>query len=89
MRDGRVVRAHHGVDDGPAHHEHTRQDLEDGGEEEASALHQSEQLEHKRNEGEEAEEQGEDHEGLHRLDPVFIAGWLAVVASISCHATVP
>lgn len=36
----------------------TRQDLEDGGKEEASALDQSEQLKHECNEGEEAEEQG-------------------------------
>lgn len=48
----------------------TCQNLEDGGEEEASALDQSEQLVHEGNEGEEAEEQGQDHEGLHRLDPV-------------------
>lgn len=86
---GTIIRTHHGVDDRPAHHKHTRQDLEDGGEEEASALDQFEELEHERDEGEEAEEQGQDHEGLHRLDPVFTAGWLAVVASISCHAAVP
>ncbi len=49
----------------------TRKDLEDGGEEEASALDQSEELIQKGNEGEEAEEYGEDHEGLDRLDPVW------------------
>lgn len=48
----------------------TSKDLEDGGEEEASALDQSEQLIQKGNEGEEAEEQGQDHEGLNCLDPV-------------------
>lgn len=48
----------------------TRQDLEDGGEEEASALDQPEQLIQKGNEGEEAEEYGQNHEGLNCLDPV-------------------
>lgn len=48
----------------------TCQDLEDGGEEEASALDQFEQLEQERNEGEEAEEYGQDHEGLNCLDPI-------------------
>lgn len=48
----------------------TCQDLEDGGEEEASALDQLEELIQERNEGEEAEEQGQDHEGLHCLDPI-------------------
>lgn len=49
----------------------TGQDLEDGGEEEASALDQPEQLIQEGNEGEEAEEHRQDHEGLHRLDPVW------------------
>lgn len=48
----------------------TCQNLEDGGEVEASALEQFEELKQKRDEGEEAEEHGQDHEGLHRLDPV-------------------
>ena len=48
----------------------TRQDLEDGREEEASALDQPEELVEEGDEGEEAEEDGEDHEGLNRLDPV-------------------
>lgn len=86
---GSIIWTHHGVDDRPAHHEHARQDLEDGREEEASALHEFEQLIHEGDEGEEAEEQGEDHEGLNRLDPVFIACRLAVVASIGCHTIIP
>lgn len=49
----------------------TGQDLEDGGEEEASALDQPEQLIQEGDEGEEAEEHRQDHEGLHRLDPVW------------------
>lgn len=49
----------------------TRQDLEDGGEEEAAALDQTEQLVEEGDEGEEAEEDGEDHEGLDCLDPVW------------------
>lgn len=84
-----VIGTHHGVDDRRAHHKQTGKDLEDGGEEEASALDQFEELEHKGDEGKEAEEQRQDHEGLHRLDPVFIACRLAVVASIRYHATVP
>ena len=48
----------------------TRQDLEDGREEEASALDQPEELVEEGDEGEEAEEDGEDHQGLNRLDPV-------------------
>lgn len=86
---GLWLRTHHSVDDRPTHHKQTSQDLEDGGEEEASALDQFEQLIHKGNEGEEAEEQGQDHEGLYRLDPVVISGWRAVVASIICCAFVP
>lgn len=49
----------------------TGQDLEDGGEEEASTLDQPEQLIQEGNEGEEAEEHRQDHEGLDRLDPVW------------------
>lgn len=49
----------------------TGQDLEDGGEEEASALDQPEQLVQEGDEGEEAEEHRQDHEGLDRLDPVW------------------
>lgn len=49
----------------------TGQDLEDGGEEEASTLDQPEQLIQEGDEGEEAEEHRQDHEGLHRLDPVW------------------
>lgn len=49
----------------------TGQDLEDGREEEASALDQPEQLVQEGNEGEEAEEHRQDHEGLNRLDPVW------------------
>jgi len=89
MYAGSIIRTHHSVDDRPAHHKQTSQDLEDGGEEEASALDQSEQLIQKGNEGEEAEEQGQDHEGLHCLDPVFIAGWDAMIASISYLAIIP
>lgn len=89
LRASTVIWTHHGVDDGPAHHEHTSQDLEDGCEEEASTLHQFEELVHEGDEGEEAEKQGQDHEGLHRLDPIFIARRLAVVASIGCCAAVP
>ena len=48
----------------------TGQDLEDGSEEEASALDQSEQLIQEGDEGEEAEEHGQHHESLHCLDPV-------------------
>lgn len=48
----------------------TRQDLEDGREEEASALDQPEELVEEGDEGEEAEEDGEDHQRLNRLDPV-------------------
>lgn len=48
----------------------TCQDLEYGSEEETSTLDHFEQLIHKRNEREEAEEHGQDHEGLHCLDPV-------------------
>lgn len=51
----------------------TGQDLEDGGEEEATALHQFEQLEDEGHQREEAEEHGQDHQGLHRLDPVWEA----------------
>ena len=49
----------------------TGQDLEDGGEEEASALDQSEQLIQEGDEGEEAEQDGQHHESLHCLDPVW------------------
>jgi len=84
-----LVRTHHSVDDGPTHHEQTGQDLEDGSEEEASALDQLEQLIHKGNEREEAEQHGQDHKSLNCLDPVVIAGWSAVVASVRCGAMVP
>lgn len=87
--DGCILRTHHGVDDRSTHYEHTGQDLEDCSEEEASTLDQSEQLVEKCDEGEEAEEQGQDHEGLHCLDPVFTTSWLAVVPSIIYHAIVP
>lgn len=49
----------------------TRQDLEDGGEEEAAALDQPEQLVEEGDKGEKAEEDGEDHESLDCLDPVW------------------
>lgn len=49
----------------------TRQDLEDGSEEETSALDHLEQLIQKGNEGEEAEEYRQDHEGLDCLDPIW------------------
>ena len=48
----------------------TGQDLEDGGEEEAAALDQPEQLVQEGDEGEEAEQDRQDHESLHGLDPV-------------------
>lgn len=48
----------------------TRQDLENGGEEELAAFHHSEQLVQEGNERTEAENAGEDHEGLHSLDPL-------------------
>ncbi|TNN71528.1 Heparan sulfate glucosamine 3-O-sulfotransferase 3A1 [Liparis tanakae] len=71
LNAGSIVRTHHGCDPSACDEVIlTCQDLEDGGEEEASALDQFEQLKHECNEGEEAEEQGQDHEGLHRLDPV-------------------
>lgn len=89
LRPGSIIRTHHGVDDRPAHHKHTCQDLEDGGEEEASALDQLEQLIQEGDEGEEAKEDRQDHEGLNCLDPLFIAGGLAVVAPIICRAFVP
>lgn len=91
-----LLRTHHGVDDGRAHHKHacgkirwvrsgerdrllpesrwgilTGQDLEDGREEEAPALDQPEQLVQEGNEGEEAEEHRQDHQGLNCLDPVW------------------
>lgn len=49
----------------------TGQDLEDGGEEESAALDQPEELVEEGDEGEDAEEDGENHEGLNRLDPVW------------------
>lgn len=49
----------------------TRQDLENGGEEELAAFHHSEQLVQEGNERTEAENAGEDHEGLHSLDPLW------------------
>lgn len=48
----------------------TRQDLEDGGEVETSALHQSEQLITESYQGGKAENYRQDHEGLHGLDPI-------------------
>lgn len=86
---GSIIWMHHGVDDRSAHHKHTRQNLENGSEEEASALDQSEQLIQKCDKGEEAEEYRQDHQGLDCLDPVVIAGWYAAVASICCRAVVP
>lgn len=84
-----AIWTHHSVDDRSTHHKQTCQDLEDCGEEEASTLDKSEELIQKCNEGEEAEEQGQDHQGLYSLDPVFIAGCPAAVVSISCRAVVP
>lgn len=49
----------------------TRQDLENGGKEELAAFHHSEQLVQEGKECAEAEDAGEDHEGLHGLDPVW------------------
>lgn len=60
----------------------TGQDLEDGREEEASALDQPEQLVQEGNEGEEAEEHRQDHEGLNRLDPVWETNTEQVVAGL-------
>ena len=48
----------------------TGQNLENCGEIEASTLDQSKELIEKCDEGEEAEEDSQDHEGLHGLDPV-------------------
>jgi len=84
-----LVRTHDSVDDGSTHYKQTGQDLEDSSEEKASTLDQLEQLIHKGNEREEAEQHGQDHKSLNCLDPVFIAGWFAVVASIRSHAMVP
>lgn len=69
-----VIMTHYSVDDSRTHHKQTRQDLEDGREVEASTLDQFKELKQERDEREEAEEHSQDHEGLHRLDPVFIAG---------------
>lgn len=52
----------------------TGQDLEDGSEEEAAALDQPEELVEEGDEGKDAEEDGEDHEGLNRLNPVWSRG---------------
>lgn len=49
----------------------TCQDLEDGSEEEPSALNQLKQLIQKGNEGEDAEDDRQNHEGLNCLDPVY------------------
>lgn len=49
----------------------TRQDLEDGSEEETPSLDHLEQLIQKGNEGKEAEEYRQDHEGLNCLDPIW------------------
>lgn len=81
--------AHHCVDDGSTHHEQAGQDLENGSKVEASIFDQVEELIHKGNQGEETEEHRQDHEGLHRLDPVFIARGHAVVSSIVCATGVP
>lgn len=48
----------------------TGKDLEGSGEEEASALLQSEELAEEEDERQAAEDDGKDHEGLDRLDPL-------------------
>lgn len=48
----------------------TCKDLEGSGEEEASALLQGEELAEEEDEGQAAEDDGQDHESLDRLDPL-------------------
>lgn len=63
------VRTHHRVDDGATHHKQTGKNLEDTGDEETSTFLQSEELAEEEEEGETAEDDGEDHQRLDRLDP--------------------
>lgn len=48
----------------------TGEDLEDGREKEATSLYESEELAEEDDEGDQAENGGEDHERLHCLKPV-------------------
>lgn len=48
----------------------TSKDLESSSEEEAPSLLQSEELAEEQEEGQAAEDDGQDHEGLDRLDPL-------------------
>lgn len=52
----------------------TGKNLEGSGEEEASALLQGEELAEEQEEGQAAEDDGEDHESLDRLDPLCRGG---------------
>jgi len=61
---------HHRVDDGATHHKQTCKDLEGSSEEEASTLLQSKELAEEQEERQAAEDDGQDHEGLDRLDPL-------------------
>lgn len=64
------LRTHHRVDDGSAHHEQTGKDLEGSSEEETSTFLQSEELAEEQEERQAAEDNGEDHDSLDRLNPL-------------------
>lgn len=49
---------HHRINDGPAHHKQTGEDLEDGCEKEATSLYKSEELAEEDDEGDQAENGG-------------------------------
>lgn len=62
-----------GIDQGPSKHRHAGAKLaEAGGIEETSSSHCVE-LEHEQDEGQTAENEGEHHEDLHRLQPAILA----------------
>lgn len=56
----------------------TGKNLEGSGEEEASSFLQGEELAEEQEEGQAAEDDGEDHESLDRLDPLWEGGGTAV-----------
>lgn len=80
---------HQRVDDGRTHHKQAGKDLEGSGKEEAAALLQGEELAEEQEERQEAEDDGQNHQGLNRLDPLPTRCRSTVIVVIRRSAVIP
>lgn len=80
---------HNRINDSPAHDEKTSKDLKSSSEEEASALLKREKLAEKQQERQDTEDDGQDHEGLDRLNPYSRICRVAFRHLIYCGAVYP